>query len=80
MNPIELADIILSMIKNVYNSASDTSKDFFKVAILSVCLMKCRLCKRVEVKGKYCNECNKKRIMYLTVLKNDMKRRGVYGM
>ena len=35
MNPIELADIILSMIKNVYNSASDTSKDFFKVAILS---------------------------------------------
>ena len=42
--------------------------------------MKCRLCKRVEVKGKYCNECNKKRIMYLTVLKNDMKRRGVYGM
>ena len=42
--------------------------------------MKCRLCKRVEVKDRYCPECNAKRIMYLTVLKNDIKRRGVYGM
>lgn len=35
MNPIELADIILSTIKTVYNSTSSVSKEFFKVAILS---------------------------------------------
>ena len=35
MNPIELADIILSMIKNIYNSAPKISRDFFKAAILS---------------------------------------------
>lgn len=37
--------------------------------------MKCRLCKRVEAKDRYCPECNAKRIMYLTVLRNDIQRK-----